>query len=96
MSNDVMKLLILLPVVMNARLSCFRFKQLEDAAEEEAQKLESTISHTGNQKKDESSSTELLDPMGSSDIGFSGGLLSNLFGSMGAGFAMARQPWWKG
>ncbi|KDR10948.1 transforming growth factor-beta-induced protein ig-h3-like [Zootermopsis nevadensis] len=72
------------------------FKQLEDAAEEEAQKLESTISHTGNQKKDESSSTELLDPMGSSDIGFSGGLLSNLFGSMGAGFAMARQPWWKG
>jgi hypothetical protein len=75
---------------------CCRFKQLEDAAVEEAHKLESAVSHAGNQKKDESTNTELLDPMGSSDIGFSGGFLSNLFGSMGAGFALARQPWWKG
>jgi hypothetical protein len=58
--------------------------------------VESAVSQIGNQKKDESSSTELLDPMDSSDLGFSGGFLSNLFGNMGAGLAMARQPWWKG
>jgi hypothetical protein len=75
---------------------CCRFKQLEDAAKEEVQKLEdSATSKIGNRKKDESSSTD-LDPMGSSNLGFSGGFLSNLFGTMGAGLAMARQPWWKG
>jgi hypothetical protein len=74
-----------------------RFKQLEDAAKEEAQKLEDSVtSKMGNRKKDESSGTDLLDPMGSSNLGFSGGFLSNIFGPMGAGLAMARQPWWKG
>jgi hypothetical protein len=58
--------------------------------------VESAVSQIGNQEKDESSSTELLDPMDSSDLGFSGGFVSNLFGNMGAGFGMARQPWWKG
>lgn len=76
---------------------CYRFKQLEDAAKEEAQKFEDSVtSKMGNRKKDESSSTDILDPMGSSNIGFSGGFLSNMFGSMGAGLAMTRQPWWKG
>jgi hypothetical protein len=78
----------------NVSLSCYRFKHLEDAAKEEVQKLEdSAASKIGNRKKEESSSTDLLDPMGTSTIDFSGGLLSNLFG---AGLAMARQPWWKG
>jgi hypothetical protein len=76
---------------------CYRFKQLEDAAKEEVQKLEYSVSSKiGNRKKDESSSTDLLDPMGSSNVGFSGGFLRNMFGTMGAGLAMARQPWWKG
>jgi hypothetical protein len=70
-----------------------RFKHLEDAAEEEVEKLEeSVIRRTGNDKKDESSSTEDLDPLSNSDLGFSGGFLNNFFG----GIAKARQPWWKG
>ncbi|XP_023708109.1 transforming growth factor-beta-induced protein ig-h3, partial [Cryptotermes secundus] len=73
------------------------FKQLEDAAKEEAQKFEDSVtSKIGNRKKDESSSTDILEPMGSSNLGFSGGFLSNMFGSMGAGLAVTRQPWWKG
>lgn len=47
-------------------------------------------------KKEESSPTEILDPIGSSDFGFSGGFLSNLFGTMGVSMSKARQPWWKG
>jgi hypothetical protein len=74
-----------------------RFKQLEDEAKEEVQKLEDSVtSKLGNRKKDESSNTDLLDPVDSSSLGISGGFLSNLFGTMGAGFSLARQPWWKG
>jgi hypothetical protein len=75
----------------------YRFRQLEDAAKEEVQKLEDSVtSKIENREKDGSSSTDLLDPMGTSNIGFPGGFFSNMFGSMGAGLAKARQPWWKG
>jgi hypothetical protein len=69
-----------------------RFKHLEDAAEEEVEKLEdSVISKIGN-SKDEDSSTEVLDPLSSSELDFPGGFLNSFFGGM----AKARQPWWKG
>jgi hypothetical protein len=73
--------------------SCCRFKHLEDAAEEEVDKFEdSVIGKIGNGKTDDDSSTEVLDPIGSPDLGFSGGFLNSFFGGM----AKARQPWWKG
>jgi hypothetical protein len=75
---------------------CYRFKHLEDAAKEEVQKLEDSVTSKIGNLKDESTSTDLMDPMDSSNLGFSGGFLSNVFGTMGAGLAMARQPWWKG
>jgi hypothetical protein len=57
------------------------------------EKLEdSVIKKIGNGKTEEDSSTEVLDPMGTSDFGFSGGFLNSFFGGM----AKARQPWWKG
>lgn len=52
---------------------------------------DSVIRKVGNGKSEEES-TEVLDPMGSSDLGFSGGFLNSFFGGM----AKARQPWWKG
>lgn len=78
------------------------FKQLESAAKEEVEKIESSKAKSGSQAgegKDEETGTDLLDIGGSSDFssfGLPGGFLSNLFGSMGTGLAMARQPWWKG
>jgi hypothetical protein len=56
---------------------------------------DSAASKVGNRKKDETSGTDLLDAMGmgTSNLGFTDGFLNNLFG---AGFGMARQPWWKG
>jgi len=57
------------------------------------EKLEdSIIRKTGNDKTEEDGSTEILDPMGSPDLGFSSGFLNSFFGGM----AKARQPWWKG
>ena len=53
---------------------------------------DSIIRKTGNDKTEEDGSTEILDPMGSPDLGFSSGFLNSFFGGM----AKARQPWWKG
>jgi hypothetical protein len=53
---------------------------------------DSVIGKIGNGKTDDDSSTEVLDPIGSPDLGFSGDFFNSFFGSM----AKARQPWWKG
>jgi hypothetical protein len=53
---------------------------------------DSVIRNIGNGKKDEDSSTEVLDPLSNFGVDLSGDFLKSFLG----GLAKAHQPWWKG
>ena len=75
---------------------CCRFRQLEDSAKAEVEKLADTLEHSAvsdSDRKDDSS-TELEDPFEDTDIdsfGFPG--FFNMFNTR---VSAGRQPWWKG
>lgn len=66
---------------------------MEDEDEEEVEKLEErVIRNKGKGKIEDERSDEVMDKMGSKDIGFKGGLIKRLLGGM----EKERKKWWKG